>query len=308
MDFGLCYSPEFIALGSVIRDLLNPDFVLIGESEPRSGALLERLYKNMFENSPPIARMNFINAELTKLAINTYVTTKITFANMLARMCERLPEANVDVVTSALGMDGRIGRKYLKGATGYGGPCFPRDNLALAALARQIGAPAVLAEATDHANREEVQRLADLIKRKTPHGGTVGILGLAYKPNTDVVVESPGVLVAQILAAEKIAVVAYDPAAIENARGVVDETVRFAESIESCVQQADVVLITTPWEEFGQLQPRLLERQNRPRVLIDCWRLLDEGRFSEVVDYIPLGVGHQQLHGGTTHSLTEEEA
>lgn len=144
-DLGLCYNPEFIALGTVIRDFLNPDFILIGESDSHSGEILESLYKQVCENDPPIARMCIINAELTKLAVNTYVTIKITFANMLARICERLPGADVDVVTSALGLDSRIGRKYLKGSIGYGGPCFPRDNGALKTLARSIGTSAIFA-------------------------------------------------------------------------------------------------------------------------------------------------------------------
>ena len=198
-EFGLCYSPEFIALGSVIRDFLNPDFMLVGESDANSGEILDALYKRVCENDPPVARMSFINAELAKLSVNTFVTTKITFANMLARICERLPGAEVDVVTAALGLDSRIGRKYLKGAIGYGGPCFPRDNLALAALGYQIGAPVLLAEATDQANRGVVRQLVDLVISKLPPSGTAGILGMAYKPDTDVTEESQGLLLAQAL-------------------------------------------------------------------------------------------------------------
>ena len=152
-DFGLCYNPEFIALGSVIRDMLNPDMILIGESDARSGEILEELYQGVCESNPRIQRMNFVNAELTKLSVNTFVTTKISYANMLAQVCETLPGADVDVVTSAIGCDTRIGQKYLKGALGYGGPCFPRDNVAFSALARANGAPALLAEATDQLNR-----------------------------------------------------------------------------------------------------------------------------------------------------------
>jgi len=144
-DFGVCYSPEFVALDTVIRNFLNPDFVLIGESDSCTRCILEYLYKQVCENDPTIVRMSIINAELAKLAVTTYVTTKITFANMLARICERLPGADVDVVTSALGLDSRIGCKYLKGSIGYGGPCFPRDNGALKTLARSIGTSAILA-------------------------------------------------------------------------------------------------------------------------------------------------------------------
>src|SRR5439155_850689 len=173
-DFGLCYSPEFIALGSVIRDFLNPDFCLIGESDPRSGDILEALYKRTWENNPAVARMNFVNAEIAKLAVNTYVTTKISFANMLARVCEKLPGANVDTVTAALGLDSRIGPKYLKGAVSYGGPCFPRDNLAFAALADQVGAPADIAQVTDRFNRRQLVWLADVVEGHIPDGGMVG--------------------------------------------------------------------------------------------------------------------------------------
>ena len=139
---GLCYSPEFIALGNVIRDMLEPDMVLIGESDSRAGDVLEQLYTGVCENDPPFRRMSLVNAELTKIAVNTYVTMKISYANALADMCERLPGADVEAVTDALGLDTRIGRKYLRGAIAYGGPCFPRDNKAFAVLARDLGADA----------------------------------------------------------------------------------------------------------------------------------------------------------------------
>src|SRR5260370_11020738 len=159
VDFGLCYNPEFIALGSVVRDMLNPDMILIGEAEARSGAILEELYTGVCESSPRIQRMNYVNAELTKLSVNTFVTTKISYANMLAQICETLNGADADVVTSALGCDTRIGPKYLKGALGYGGPCFPRDKIAFSALARGNGGPPLLAEATAGLNDRQGPRL-----------------------------------------------------------------------------------------------------------------------------------------------------
>lgn len=289
--FGLCYSPEFVALGSVIHDLRNPSFILIGESDPRAGDMLAVLSKSLSENNAPIARMNFVNAELTKLSVNTYVTTKISFANMLARICERLPGADVDVVTSALGLDTRIGGEYIKGAIGYGGPCFPRDNLALAFLACQVGSRATLAEATDAANRQEVHRLAELVKSKLPSDGVVGILGLAYKPNTDVVEESQGVLLAQSLLTDGISVVVYDPAAAKNAQAALGSSAVFVGSARECVESADVIVIATPWEEFKHLRPELLSRNSARRVLLDCWRILDPRAYEAVVEYIPLGVG-----------------
>src|SRR5260370_13750830 len=170
VDFGLCYNPEFIALGSVVRDMLNPDMILIGESDARSGAILEELYSGVCESNPRIQRMNYVNAELTKLSVNTFVTTKISYANMLAQICETLPGADSDVVTAALGCDSRIGTKYLKGALGYGGPWFPRDNLAVSALARDNGVPALLAEATDALNRRQVPRVVKLMLARLQEG------------------------------------------------------------------------------------------------------------------------------------------
>lgn len=290
-DFGLCYNPEFIALGSVLHDLLGPDFILIGESDSRAGELLASFYRSLHGAPPPISRMNAINAEIAKLAVNTFVTTKITFANMLARICERLPGTDVDVVASALGLDTRIGRKYLKGAIGYGGPCFPRDNLALSFLARQLGAPAALAEATDKANRLEVSYLAGLVKSKLPPGGAVGVLGLAYKPNTEVVEESQGIILAQALMKEGIPVVVYDPAAMDNARKVLGGGVQFAASVEECVRGADVIVIVTPWEEFRSLTPHMLDRPSLPRVVVDCWRLLKAEQYLPGAQYIALGIG-----------------
>lgn len=297
VDWGLCYGPQFIALGSVINDLLNPDFLLIGESDQRSGDILESFYRSVCATSPKVSRMNFVNAELTKIAVNTFVTTKISFANMIARLCEELPGAHTDVVTSALGLDSRVGPKYLRGAVGYGGPCFPRDNLALSALGRQIGVPALLAEATDKANRTETTALADLIKGRLRDGGTAGILGLAYKPDTDVVDEAAGVLLAQHLTSEGIPVIVFDPAAMDNARKILGGSVRFAGSLEECLQDLDVAVITTPWQQFRDLDPELIRQTHAPRVLIDCWRILDPIRFESLTCYVGLGIG--PVHTGT---------
>lgn len=290
-DFGLCYNPEFIALGSVVRDMLNPDMILIGEFDERCGSILAELYTGVCESNPRINRMNFVNAELTKLSVNTFVTTKISYANMLAQVCETLPGADVDVVTEAIGCDTRIGRKYLKGAMGYGGPCFPRDNIAFATLARGNGAPALLAEATHQMNKQQVPRLGELIKSRLPEGGRAGVLGLAYKPDTEVIEESQGVALAQYLLDAGIPVVVYDPAAMENARRQLSGPVTFATSAADCAAQADVVAITTPWPEFRSLTPDHFSHDARRPVVVDCWRILSPERFEGLVDYLRLGHG-----------------
>ena len=290
-DFGLCYSPEFVALGSVIRDYLNPDFILIGESDPRSGKLLASIYSRICQTNPPNSRMNFTNAELAKIAVNSYVTTKITFANTLAGICQNLPGADVDQVTDALGLDSRIGRKYLTGGVGYGGPCFPRDNQALASVARSVGASAELAESVDHVNRHQVDRLTKLVKENTEPNNTVAILGLAYKPHSDVVEQSQGLLLAEALAGDGVDLIAYDPAATQNARIAARHGVRFAENLQACLDTADVTVVMTPWPEFTRLTDADLLRSGRLRVVIDPWRGLNADQLGDHIRYIAGGVG-----------------
>jgi UDPglucose 6-dehydrogenase len=287
-DFGLCYSPEFIALGSVIRDFLNPDMLLIGESDRRSGDFLAMVYAQVCENKPAVARMSFVNAEITKLAVNTYVTTKISYANMLARICEQLPGANVDVITSALGNDTRIGPKYLKGAVSYGGPCFPRDNLALAQLARQIGVPPDLAQAVDGFNRKQIQWLADEVQKRCQ--GIAGILGLTYKAGTDVVEEAAGFLLAQELVLRGLRVLAYDPAYGKTSAQKVDGF-QLVSSASELIEKSDVVVLATAWPEFHAIPRELWTRAGAPRTIVDCWRTLSFLHDDPGVKYLGLGIG-----------------
>jgi UDPglucose 6-dehydrogenase len=282
-SLGLCYSPEFIALGNVIRDMREPDMVLIGESDARAGEIVERLYEKVVENDPPFRRMSLINAELTKIAVNTYVTMKISYANVLADICERLPEADVDVVTDALGLDTRIGGKYLRGAIAYGGPCFPRDNKAFATLARDVGAQALLAEATDAVNVAQSDRLARIVQSHLAEGCAVGILGLSYKPHTNVIEESAGVALAGVLAQAGYHVRVYDPVATDAAVAALGGVAHGARSAAELLEQSDVVVIATPWPEFAELS---LNGDGERPVIIDCWGVF---RSSDSGNVIRLG-------------------
>src|SRR4051812_1643663 len=195
--FGFCYSPEFIALGSVIRDFLNPDFLLIGELDAASGDHLAACYREIMPQATPVKRMSLENAELAKIAVNSFVTTKITFANMLAEICAAIPGADVDVVSDAIGADSRIGRKYLTGGLGFGGPCFPRDNMALSFIASAVGARPDLPIATDRLNRSLADRILQQLRSRVPRDVTVAVLGLAYKPFSHVTDESQAIMIAK---------------------------------------------------------------------------------------------------------------
>jgi UDPglucose 6-dehydrogenase len=289
-DFGVCYSPEFIALGSVIHDFLHPDFALVGEFDRRSGDLLQACYADILNNDPPCRRMSLENAELTKIAINAYVTTKITFANMLGEICERIPGGDIDVVSDALGADSRIGRKYLTGALGYGGPCFPRDNVALSFLARTVGTRAELSETTEQANRGLADKIVRQLRGLIGRGNSIAVLGLAYKPNSHVIEESQGVFLAKALSKAGARVVAYDPLAGAAARDALLYSAVVLDSAAACLAEADVVLITTPDAEFRRLTAADFPVRPHGITVVDFWRIL-KGQLSGAkhVRYVPIG-------------------
>ena len=302
-DLGLCYNPEFIALGDVIKGLLHPDFVLIGESDKKAGDLLESVYRKVVGAQADIARMNLVNAELTKISINTYVTMKISFANMLGEICDRLEGADASVVADAVGRDSRIGKKYLTPAIGYGGPCFPRDTIAFGRVAHLLGARAELALATDAINRRQVVRLTEIVTGMIPSGGTVAVLGLSYKPSTPVIEESQGVLLAKSLQEAGLVVLAHDPTAQGAAQTVLGESVQIVPSTREAVQQADVTVITTPWPEYAAIGPDWAH-DGRRRFIIDCWHQLDAQAFAGSCAVVRLG--QQVTMAASTKRLAAE--
>lgn len=269
-DFGLAYNPEFIALGSIIRDFLNADMVLIGESDPRTGDVLEAIYRHISEGAPYIARMNWISAEIAKLGLNCYCTMKISFANAIAQLCERIPGADPYAITGAIGHDSRVGTKYIRPGLGFGGPCFPRDNLAFIKCAADHGLEAKLSNAVVAVNDAQVERVVEKVRSAVRPGARVAVLGLSYKPGSHVVEASQPYEIAGRLASSGYRVRAYDPlvrTAPENAELV--------PSIEACLAEADACVIATAWDEFKRLTRRELERTISPDAIIDCWRLLE---------------------------------
>ncbi len=288
-ELGLCYNPEFIALGDVINGLLHPDFILIGESDKKAGDILEGLYRKVVGPHANIARMNFVNAELTKISVNTYVTMKISFANTLGEICDRLEGADVAVVVDAIGKDTRIGKKYLNSAVGYGGPCFPRDTVAFGRVANLVGGMADLALSTDRVNRRQVSRLTEIVRDMIPAGGTVAVLGLSYKPGTPVIEESQGITLAKSLRDVGFYVVAHDPMAGGPARTVLGDAARLFPTVRETLAHADIAVIVTPWHEYAEIAPDWVAN-GRTRFIIDCWRQLKLASFADRCKIVHLGL------------------
>ncbi len=254
-EFGLCYNPEFIALGNVVRGLLEPDMVLIGESDALSGDRLSHLYQSYNTNQPRIARMSLTSAELTKISVNSFVTMKISFTNQLRLIAERFPEANIHDILGAIGADSRIGSKFLKPGLSYGGPCFPRDNRLVVYTARQHGVEAPLAEATDRVNEASKHALLEHVCSLAKSGDTVAVLGMAYRPDTYIVEESAGLHLAQHLRQRGFRTLVHDcRARPENSPSLLE-----FEYLDSPAQllnhpEVKVVVFACPWPDYGQIK------------------------------------------------------
>ena len=291
--FGLCYSPELVAIGSVIRDFLRPDLVPIGCSDERAGQLAETLYSELCENNPAIFRMSLIDAEIFKISLNCYVTLKISFANALANLCERIPGAHVDSVTRALGADRRIGSHFLQGGLAFGGTCFPRDTRAYRVLARRYGLDPVLVDAVEAVNRSQHRHLTDLVlsEVEASPGKAVSVLGLAFKPDTNVIEESPAINLIHELVQHGARVTVFDPLAIENVRAVFGGKIHYATSVRDCLARSTLCVITTRDKEYREIDASYIVHERT--TIIDCWRLLDSSRLGESTRYIPLGVGQR---------------
>jgi UDPglucose 6-dehydrogenase len=297
VDFGVCYNPDFIALGSIVRDFLNPDMVLIGESDKKAGDFLCEIHKQLVDNKPSINRMSFENAELTKIALNSYCTLKITFANVLADVCEKFPGGNVNVVTEALGFDTRIGHRYLKGGLSYGGPCFPRDNKAFAWTANKYGVSNTLALKTDEINNYQrdvriPEKLLSLLKGKP--GGKIAILGLTYKANTTLVEESAAISVVKKLAKNNFQICVYDPAGLPSAKQELKgfKTIFYSEDAKECLKDADLCFIASPWKEFISLTKNDFFEQMKNPIIFDGWDLFDFESEKDI-DYHQIGKRRQ---------------
>jgi UDPglucose 6-dehydrogenase len=286
-DFGVCYNPEFIALGSVIKDFLHPDMVLIGESDSQAGEMLEKIYKTTCENEPRVARMSIASAEIAKLSLNAYVTMKISFANTLTNICEQVPGADVDDITKALGADKRISPYYLKGGLSYGGPCFPRDGRAFIAFAQKYGISAELVKATDKVNAFQTSHLAEVVCSNVSKNNSVSVLGLSYKTNTPVIEESSAVYLIEELLKKGVKVVVYDPLALDNAKMRFKDRVVYATSVRDCFQQSPVCVITTQHAEFKEVDISYIV--HNPTTIIDCWRMLEPSKLGKNVNYIAYG-------------------
>ena len=278
--FKICYSPEFIALGSVIYNIENPDMILIGQSDEIVGSKLEKILASMTVNTPIVLRLTTAEAEIAKIAINSFVTTKISFSNQISEICENFSNTSSVNVLKAIGTDSRIGNSYLKQGTSYGGPCFPRDNRAFAKFAESLGISLDLAVAADSINNRQNHRLSQLLNKIVPSVKNILVVGFSYKPDTDVYEESPALSFIKSNLDYQIYVLDEH---IKGAKNL--DSIKFIEKSDLSRVKIDVAILFVPAVAYSAIPNDL----DKGVILIDYWGLWSKYKNLESNNYIKIG-------------------
>jgi len=293
IDFGLCMNPEFLREGSALHDTLNPDRIVIGEHDQKSGDVLEVLYRDFYsEKMPPLIRTNLPTAELIKYANNAFLATKISFINTIANICEKIPRADVTTVATGIGLDQRINPQFLRAGLGYGGSCFPKDVKALIAFSNQLGYIPTLLQVVEEVNESQAKHAVEKAKEKLKElkGKRIAILGLSFKPNTDDMREARSIPIINQLLKKGANITAYDPVAIQNAKSIFGNKIEYAVSAIDCLKGADCCILVTEWDEFKKLKPENFTQNMRQPILIDGRRIYNPKKFSQKLKFIAIGL------------------
>ncbi|MDQ6950583.1 MAG: UDP-glucose/GDP-mannose dehydrogenase family protein [Mariprofundales bacterium] len=291
-DFDVASNPEFLREGAAIRDFTRPDRVVIGVESERAEALLRALYRPLNLRETPILATNLESAELIKYASNAFLAVKISFINEISDLCERV-DADVHAVAKGMGMDGRIGGKFLHPGPGYGGSCFPKDTLALSRIAQEHGASSRVVSAAIEANAAQKARMIQKIRRAlggSEAGKTIAVLGLAFKPETDDMRDSPALSILPSLMEKGATIRAHDPEAMGEAANLLPPGVQFCQDSYDAAQGADAVVLMTEWNAYRNLDlPRLRGIMRQP-MMIDLRNIYDADIAAEYgFSYFPVG-------------------
>ena len=283
-------NPEFLREGSAIEDFMHPDRVVVGSHDREAAEKVAKLYEPL--NAPVLITPNIYTAEMVKYASNAFLATKISFINEIARISERVG-ADAKLVAEGMGLDERIGPRFLNAGIGYGGSCFPKDVAALAAVAERFDYHPELLHAVMDINRDQRMLVIDKLREVLDAlpGRVIGLLGLAFKPNTDDMREAPSLDIAKVLIAAGASVRAYDPAAVERARLLVPD-VEYLKDAYEVANGADALVLITEWNEFRQLDLRRIKQLMRQPVIVDGRNIYDPDELKEI-GFTYRGVGRE---------------
>ncbi len=275
--FDMASNPEFLKEGAAVEDFLKPERIVIGVDNPETGEIMKRLYMPFVLNNHPIIFMDIPSAEITKYAANAMLATRISFINEIANLCDLLG-ADINYVRRGIGSDSRIGNKFLYPGTGYGGSCFPKDVKAIIKTAEDLGYELNVIKAVEKAN--EFQKNIILNKMKSHFNGklekrTIGIWGLSFKPKTDDIRESSSIYLIRKLLKEGVSVKAYDPAAMNEAKKILGESILFSSDPYEALEKADAMVLMTEWSEFHLPDFKRMAEIMSGRVIFDGRNIYD---------------------------------
>ena len=290
-DFDVASNPEFLREGAAITDFMRPDRVIVGTDSERAKEVMGELYRSLFLNETPVMFTTRQSAELIKYAANAFLATKVTFINEIANLCEQV-DANVQDVARGIGLDGRIGSKFLHAGPGYGGSCFPKDTLALLRTAENLGLPMDIVQATVNVNnrrkREMAQKIFDACGGSL-EGKTVAILGLTFKPNTDDMRNSPSLDIIPSLQAAGAKIRAYDPEGMDEARMMLDG-IEYCDDAYDTLPNSDALVIITEWNVFRAMDMHRVKDLLKSPVLVDMRNIYDPETMQELgFTYVSVG-------------------
>ena len=292
-EIDVCSNPEFLREGSAISDFMRPDRIIVGAETERARDVMRRLYSPLFLIETPVLFTSLETAELIKYACNSFLATKITFINAMADLCEKVG-ADVHDVARGIGLDGRIGRKFLHPGPGYGGSCFPKDTAALVRTAREYGAPLTIVETVIEANRSRKLAMIDKIIDAcggSVAGKTIAVLGVTFKPNTDDMRDAPALVILPALIEAGARLKAYDPEGMANARSEIDG-VEWCDDAYSAMAEADALVILTEWNAFRALDLARVKQLMAAPVMIDLRNVYDPESMAKAgFRYVCVGRG-----------------
>ncbi|OGT81063.1 MAG: UDP-glucose 6-dehydrogenase [Gammaproteobacteria bacterium RIFCSPLOWO2_02_FULL_52_10] len=291
-DFDVASNPEFLREGAAISDFMRPDRVVIGVETDRAAALLRELYRPLNLIETPIVTTGLESAELIKYAANAFLATKISFINEISMLCEAVG-ADVHAVAKGMGLDGRIGRKFLHVGPGYGGSCFPKDTKALVRIGQENGAPIRIVESVIEVNEAQKARMINKIRNAlggSVTGKTLAVLGLTFKPETDDMRDAPALTILPKLLDNGAIIRAHDPKGMNEAKSVLPETIRYFDDIYATLERVDAVIILTEWNTYRGLDLERIRDNMQGKVFLDLRNIYEPARMRELgFDYHCIG-------------------
>ena len=294
IDFNLLTNPEFLRESSAIKDTRNPHVVIVGGNDTKSRKKLVEFYKKIYPKNQDYVETNTTTAEMIKYANNAFLATKITFINSMANICQKIPDTNVDDIAKVMGMDPRISHLFLNAGPGFGGSCFPKDLQALIAYSKNIGYSPKLLETVQNCNNQQVDSIIKLLKInvKNLHNKKIGILGLAFKENTNDIRESVSINLIKKLLQEKCIVNVHDPKALKNIKKIFKNKLEYFDEYKQIFHNSDCAILMTPWEEYTKINSKLVKKL-KLKLFIDTRRILSFN--NDEIKFLSLGIGPKKI-------------